>query len=213
MTDDRILELRDVTKSFRGRPVLTGVSLAVDRGSVHAIRGHNGSGKSVLLRLMCRILRPDEGTVTIAPAFLPRGRTYPDSFGVIIDRPGYIPGETGLRNLEILASIRGRVGREQIVGYLERLGLDPATPQPMKSYSQGMVQKIGLVQAVMEDQQVLLLDEPFTALDDASRAAAKDLLRELVAAGRTLVFTTHDSDDVLEMGAVEHRIDGGRMKE
>ncbi len=209
MTDRPLIDVQGVTKTLRRRRVLDGVSLTIRRGGIYAIQGANGSGKSVLLRVMTRLMRPDEGQVLIADDFLPPGRSYPDRFGILIDRPGFVGNQTGLENLQALARIQGRVGDAEILDWMDRLGLDPGLPQKMKAYSQGMIQKVGLIQAVMEEQQVLILDEPFTALDEDTVAEVYEILLELVAAGRTLVFTTHDRDHVQALGAERYlMVDG-----
>lgn len=213
MTGSVVIDVQSAAKTFRGRMVLRGADLTVERNGVYAILGPNGSGKSVLLRLMSLLLRPDSGSVEIADEYLPRGRTFPDRFGILIDRPGYIPGLTGLENLEALARIQRRVDRDDICVWMRRFGLDPALPQRMKAYSQGMIQKVGLIQALMEDQEVLLLDEPFTALDELSVETVTAALRELIGAGRTVVFTTHDKSHITELNAEPyHLIDGAVVR-
>lgn len=203
-----VVRLTDVSKSFKGMTVLKDVNLAVEPGECVAIEGPNGSGKSVLLRLMCGLMRPDTGSVTFDPTFLPPGRTLPDSFGVIIDRPGYIAHLTGFENLQELARIRRVIGDDEIEDALVRVGLSPDIRQSVGRYSMGMKQKLGLAQAIMEDQRVLLLDEPFNALDASSVEAVRALLAELLAEGRTLVFTSHNAADIEALAGRRLRIDG-----
>jgi ABC-2 type transport system ATP-binding protein len=188
-----------VTKRFRGNAVLDGVDLEVMQGERLAINGPNGSGKSVLLRLMCRMLLPDSGTISIDSRYQSPGTSFPQGFGIIIDRPGFQSLRTGLENLRDLANIRRRIGLDKIKQAMEDVGLDPGLPQRVGQYSLGMKQKLGLAQAIMEDQQLLLLDEPFNALDEASVSRVRQLLLRLSAEGRTIVFCSHNSDDVTEL--------------
>lgn len=125
----RVLALEGVSKSFRGVPLLTSVDLELLEGECLALSGPNGSGKSVLFRLACRLAVPDAGRVAISPKYLHPKRTFPQSFGVIIDRPGYVASRTGLDNLLELASIRSIVGEQEVREAMGMVGLDPETPQ------------------------------------------------------------------------------------
>ncbi|MDR0959613.1 MAG: ABC transporter ATP-binding protein [Propionibacteriaceae bacterium] len=185
-----------VSKSFRRIPVLQDVNLSVRQGDCLAITGPNGSGKSVLFKLMCRFVVPDTGHISIDPAYLSPKGTFPVGFGVIIDRPGYIASRTGMDNLRELAAIRRVIGDDEIADAMERVGLDPETSQPVGKYSLGMKQKLALAQAFMEHQPVLLLDEPFNGLDESSVALVRELLQGFLDEGRTIVFTSHNPEDV-----------------
>ena len=191
-----VVQIRGVSKAYRGRTLFSEVHLDIAEGQIHAIEGPNGSGKSVLFKLMCGFVKPDEGTVSIAPRFLDKGGSFPDHFGVIIDRPGYVGGLTGVQNLMRLAEIRGRIGRADVEESMRRVGLDPSARQKVRNYSLGMKQKLALVQAFMEGQHVLVLDEPFNALDAESVELVRSLLIQFREEGRTVVFTSHNSADV-----------------
>lgn len=201
-----VVSLRKVEKRFGGRTVIAGVDLDVERGRTYALVGPNGCGKSVLLKLMCGLLEPSSGTVTIDPQYLDRGRTYPDRFGAMIDGPAYLPDRTGFQNLLDLARIRKRIDEDGVRDVLNEIGLDPASRTKAKAFSLGMKQRLGLAQAFMEDPEVLLLDEPFNALDQPSVERLTELIRERQARGVTIVFTSHYrihvdelSDEVLEI--------------
>ncbi|WP_124040309.1 ATP-binding cassette domain-containing protein [Neoactinobaculum massilliense] len=200
-----IISLRGVEKSFHGRPVFTDVNLDVEEGTAVALQGENGSGKSVLLKIMCGFVAPDAGTVTIDPRYLSKGRTFSEGFGVLIDRPGYIPLLSGLDNLMSLARIRNKIDERKVRATLELVGLDPDLPQKTRYYSLGMKQRLGIAQAIMEDQPILLLDEPFNALDVDTVAEFRSLFRRLVDSGRTLVLTSHNQDDINAVADVAYR--------
>ncbi len=207
----RVLALEGVSKSFRGVPLLTSVDLELLEGECLALSGPNGSGKSVLFRLACRLAVPDAGRVAISPKYLHPKRTFPQSFGVIIDRPGYVASRTGLDNLLELASIRSIVGEQEVREAMGMVGLDPETPQAVGRYSLGMKQKLALAQAFMEGQQVLLLDEPFNALDEKSVVRTRDILRRFLNEGRTIMFASHNADDVAALSTRHVRIQDGRV--
>lgn len=207
-----VISLRGVEKSYHGRALFTDVDLDVHEGSAVGVLGENGSGKSVLLKIMTCFVRPDAGTVVIDDRHLSKGRTFPEGFGVLIDRPGYVPSLTGVQNLLSLARIRRVVDERQVRATMERVGLDPDLPQKVHHYSLGMKQRLGLAQAIMEDQPVMVLDEPFNALDEETVVEMRSLLRGLVDDGRTLVMTSHQRDDIDAICDVTYRIRRGRLE-
>ncbi|MEO8527990.1 MAG: ABC transporter ATP-binding protein [Pseudolysinimonas sp.] len=199
--------LSDVSKTFKGRRVLRDVTLAIEAGRSYAITGPNGSGKSVLLKLMCKLLLPSSGRVVIDPKYLSASRTFPDRFGVSIDGPAYLPGLTGEDNLRELARIRNRVGDVEIGATMDDFGLERGRKTKVRAYSMGMKQKLSLIQAVMERPDVLILDEPFNALDTSSRARATSVLRGHLKGGGTLVFTSHYESEVSDLADEVYSID------
>jgi ABC-2 type transport system ATP-binding protein len=201
-----LIKLSAVSKSFRGTPIFENINASFEEGRIYGIQGHNGSGKSVLFKLMCRFIQPDSGTVSIDQRFLSSKQDFPQSFGIIIDRPGYLPSRTGIDNLRALARIRNVIGDPEIQAAMSRVGLSPVTPQKVKNYSLGMKQKLALAQAIMEDQQVLILDEPFNGLDVDSVERVRDLLREYHSEGRTIIFTSHNVEDMEELAQHRFRI-------
>lgn len=206
-----VIQLQDIGKKFRGRAVLEGVDLTVEPGACVAVQGPNGSGKSVLFKIICGFLRPDSGTVSIDPRYLSPRRTFPQEFGVIIDRPGYLAHRTGRENLQALAAIRRRIGDQEIDGAMELVGLDPHLSQRVGHYSLGMKQKLALAQAFMEGQRVLLLDEPFNGLDESSVERVSTLLESFLDQGRTVVFTSHQQADVDRLARQRYRLDAARL--
>lgn len=191
-----IISVDKVSKSFGANRILDNPSAHFERSQITAITGPNGSGKSVLFRLICGFTRADEGHITIAPEFMSANNRFPEQFGILIDGPGYLPFTTGYGTLERLARIRGVAGRSEIVAAMEAVGLDPNAKQRVRNYSLGMKQKLGIAQAIMENQQVLLLDEPFNGLDRESTARVRELLLEAKSAGKTVIFTSHIREDV-----------------
>jgi ABC-2 type transport system ATP-binding protein len=191
-----VVQLENVTKSFKGTTLFENLNATFESGKIYGIVGHNGSGKSVLFKMICGFMSPDAGDVTIDPAFLSKNRTFPESFGVVIDRPGYLPQKNGLDNLRELARIRGVIGDEEIKRAMEIVGLSSNARQSVKNYSLGMKQKLALAQAIMEEPQVLLLDEPFNALDIDSVTLIRSLLLRFRGEGRTTIFTSHNREDM-----------------
>lgn len=191
-----VIAIRNLSKQFHGNILFQDLSWDIEEGRTYGLVGPNGSGKSVLFKMICGFMRPDAGTIDINPAFMSARRTFPEDFGIIIDGPAYLPNETGLENLRRLASIRKKIDLQQVRQALLDIGLSPDSKQVVRKYSLGMKQKLSLAQAFMEKPAVLLLDEPFNALDEASVINVKNIIREHQRAGATIVFTSHNRDDI-----------------
>ena len=198
-----IISLKQVSKSFSGRRVLSGISLNVEKGSTVGIVGTNGSGKSVLFNLICGFLIPDRGQVCVRGQILGKGRDFPENMGVLINSPGFIGLNTGLQNLRYLAGIRGVAGDKEIRSAMQKVGLDPEDKTKVEHYSLGMKQKLGIAQAI--------LDEPFNALDYKTCNDIKEIIRILQAEGRTILMTSHNYDDLETLCTHIYAIDEGKL--
>ena len=206
-----IISLKQVSKSFSGRRVLSGISLNVEKGRTVGIVGTNGSGKSVLFNLICGFLIPDRGQVCVRGQVLGKGRDFPENMGVLINSPGFIGLNTGLQNLRYLAGIRGVAGDKEIRSAMQKVGLDPEDKTKVEHYSLGMKQKLGIAQAIMENQDILILDEPFNALDYKTCNDIKEIIRILQAEGRTIFMTSHNYDDLETLCTHIYAIDEGKL--
>ena len=163
---DPYIEIKNVSKRFGHKRVLEEVSLSVERGQTIGLIGANGSGKSVLFKILCGFVKPDQGSVYVRGAQLGKnGRDFPEDLGVFINSPGFIGIYSGFKNLKLLADIQGKIGEEEIKAAMSKVGLDQKDKTKVEHYSLGMKQKLGLAQAIMEGQDILVLDEPFNALD------------------------------------------------
>lgn len=206
-----IIELKQVSKSFSQRPILKDISLSVESGNTVGIVGSNGSGKSVLFQTICGFLTPDRGTVQIRGEVLGKGRDFPDNIGVLINSPGFISLNTGLQNLRYLAGIQGVIGERQIRTAMQKVGLDPEDKTKVEHYSLGMKQKLGLAQAIMEGQDILILDEPFNALDYKTHNDVKEIIRILQAEGKTIMLTSHNYEDLETLCNKIYVLDDGNL--
>ncbi|MGG1218215.1 ATP-binding cassette domain-containing protein [Priestia endophytica] len=191
-----IISINNVTKGFKQNILLENVNLDIDKGKIYGIVGPNGSGKSILFKMICGFIFPDKGNIFINGAETGKKNRFPENFGVIIERPGYIANKTGFQNLKELSLIRGVINDKQIAETMELVGLDPNSNQKVKDFSLGMKQKLAICQAIMEEQQVLILDEPFNALDIDSVKKIRDLLLKFKDEGRTILLTSHNQEDI-----------------
>lgn len=212
------IEVRQVTKRIRGVTILDDVSLDVPDGSVVAIAGPNGSGKTMLMRIIAGLMAVDEGSVVVDGAIIGVDRVFPKSIGLLIESPQFLGAYTGRMNLRFLASIRDRIGEEAIDKVLEEVGLQKDDKRPFRKYSLGMKQRLGLAAAVMESPSALLLDEPSNALDSDGVGMLRKLIREESERGAAILWACHDrelveslSDEVYYLA--EGRIEGHEMLE
>lgn len=191
-----LIRLSNVSKSFKGMNLFSNINVTFEKGKTYGIMGPNGSGKSVLFKMICGFMNPDDGEIFIDPQFKKDNNDFPENFGIIIDRPGYIGNKTGLENLKSLASIKGEISEKQIYNSMEVVGLDPHIKQKMRNYSLGMKQKVAIAQSFMENQSVLILDEPFNALDADSVKKIRNLLLRFKEEGKTIILTSHNQEDL-----------------
>ena len=190
------VKLSNVTKSFRKERVLRGITHSFEQGKIHGIMGFNGSGKTVMFKCICGFLRPDSGAVIVQGRQIGKDGDFPQSVGMIIESPGFLPHISGFANLKRLAAIRNRVTDEQIRESMARVGLDPFSKKKVGQYSLGMRERLGIAQAIMEDPGLLVLDEPFNGLDKRGAQDVCDLLDELRGRGRTILIAAHNMMEI-----------------
>ena len=207
------VQLCQVTKCFGEDLVLKEVNLILNCGQVYGIVGNNGSGKTVLMKCICGFLPTSTGTIHVFGKQIGRDVDFPDSLGVIIETPGFLTQYTGVKNLEILADMRGQITKADVRLVLRKVGLDPDMKKPVGKYSLGMRQRLGIAQAIMEDPGFLILDEPFNGLDKHGVAEIRRLLLELKAAGKTILLASHNEEDIRILCDHVYEMDGGVLKE
>ena len=191
-----IINAQDIHKHFGDKQVLDGLDFQLPAGQIYAICGRNGSGKSVFLRILTGLMFPTSGQVTIFGQRIGPDVEFPSHTGALIDHPGFLLNESGWRNLVLLAKISGKVTLEKIDETMRFVGLDPRDRNPFKTYSVGMRQRLGLAQAIMEDPELLILDEPTAGLDFDGQREIYEYLIELRKQGKTILITSHSQGEI-----------------
>lgn len=191
-----VVRLEDYCKSFKSAEVLKNINLTLERGKVIGLKGKNGSGKTMLMRAISGLILPTSGKVYINDKELGRHISFPPSIGILIENPSFISNYTGFKNLKILASIQNRISDDEIRDAIRKVGLDPDDKRTFKKYSLGMKQRLGIAAAIMERPDIVILDEPINALDEAGAGLIKGLLDELKANGSLIIIACHDTEEL-----------------
>lgn len=209
---EAMIRVTNLKKSFGDEEVLKGITCEFEKGKTHAVVGNNGSGKSVFFKCICGFIEPTEGKIVVDGKVIGKDVDFPESLGLIIERPGFLPGLSGFKNLKLLADIRGNISNEQIKETISRVGLDPVSKKSVGKYSMGMKQRLGIAQAIMENPGVLILDEPFNGLDKEGVREIRELIMELKESEKTIFLTSHNNEDIKVLADVVWEMDGGRLQ-
>lgn len=208
---DAIIDVQHVSKSFGVEQVLKDICRSFEIGKIHGIVGNNGSGKTVLMKCICGFLRPDSGKIYVNYKEVGKDMDFPDDLGIIIETPGFLPNISGFKNLQLLASLKKKASDAVIRDAIMKVGLDPYMKKPVGKYSLGMRQRLGLAQALMEDPQLLILDEPLNGLDKHGAAHIRELIKSLRDEGKTVLLASHNQMDIDELCDTVCEMDGGVM--
>ncbi len=199
----------NLVKRYKDITVLQEVSVAFEANRIHGLIGRNGSGKSVLLKCICGLISPTSGRVTVNGKPVRKDGRYPVNLGAIIESPGFLPYYSGYGNLKKLASIRGRATPQHIRQAMAQVGLDPDNRKWVSKYSSGMKQRLGIAQAIMEDPQLIILDEPMNNLDLDGVEEMRALFKTLRDKGKTILLTSHNMQDIDALCDTVHEMRSG----
>lgn len=206
---DYVVEIKHVTKRFKETTALKQVSLSVEKGAIYGIIGRNGSGKTVLFKCICGLLAVSEGEITVLGQTIGDGLRVPKGVGAVIETPGFLPNASGYRNLFYLASLSGKPDRQKIRDVIAMVGLDPDSRKHVGKYSMGMRQRLGLAQAIMDDPELLILDEPMNGLDNQGTKQMRQLLIDFRSQGKTIILASHSQEDISTLCDVVYQMDAG----
>lgn len=210
--NETVVHVKNVTVRMKNQVVLERINLQLDKGKIYGIIGRNGSGKTMLLRVLCGLVRPSEGEVWVLGREISRPGAFPDEVGAVIETPGFLPQYSGLKNLKLLASLRNRIDEDDIREAIRLVGLDPENKKPVRTYSLGMRQRLGLAQAIMEKPRLLLLDEPSNGLDQEGVRDLHILLRNLRSKGVTILLTSHSREEIETLCDAVYYMERGRLE-
>lgn len=195
MNDRRIL-FKNVSKTIDDQMILKDINLEIPKQGIYGIVGRNGSGKTVLIKCLCGFMPVTEGEIWVGEKQVGRDVEFIEDTGFIIETPGFLPRESGFRNLRYLASIRNVVGKERIRECITMVGLDPDDKKWVGKYSLGMRQRLGIAQAIMENPSLIILDEPMNGLDNHGVEEIRKLLLGLKEEGKLILIISHNHEDI-----------------
>ena len=201
--------LENICVNLSRREILKNVSAQFDDGYIHGIIGNNGSGKSVMFKTICGFIKPASGRVTFNGVNYTAMRKFPPRIGLLIESPGMLPECSGYENLMRLASIRGQIARKEVCSAITLVGLEPGDKRSVGKYSLGMKQRLGIAQAIMENPDILLLDEPMNGLDKSGASDMRELFKSLRGQGKTILLASHNPLDIEELCDTVYEMDGG----
>ena len=210
-----LVTIKKLSKYYGDVEVLHDINLTMKSGSIVGFVGRNGSGKTMLMKHICGLVRPTEGEIWVCGKKLEKRGEIPENIGAIIENPGFLPEYSGFQNLKLLAMIQGKIKDQQIRDTLKLVGLEGAGKKHVGKYSLGMKQRLGIAQAIMEDPDILLLDEPMNGLDNEGVEEIRKLLISLKEKGKLIIIASHTREDIdllcdevyrMEKGCIESMI-------
>jgi ABC-2 type transport system ATP-binding protein len=206
-----VIEVINLYKKFGETTVLNGISISFEKGKIHGLIGRNGSGKTMLLKCICGFVPPTSGVIRVNGQQIGKDCDVPDNVGIIIEAPGFLPNYDGFTNLKFLAVIKNKISKEHVREVIKKVGLDPTSKKHVGKYSLGMRQRLGLAQALMENPEVLILDEPMNGLDNQGVNDMRNLLLELKEEGKTILIASHGKEDIEILCDTVHELDHGKI--
>lgn len=207
------LEIKNLSKKFGENIILEDVNLTLNSGKIYGFVGRNGSGKSVLLKMICGFYPPTEGSILLDGVNYSEKNEFPVNTRVLIEKPKFLPDLTGYENLELLASIQNKIGKKEIDEVMEKLNLVKEKDKKYSKYSLGTKQKLGIAQVLMEDPSLIILDEPFNGVENETASKIRKLLIEEKKKDKIILIASHIKEDIEKLADVTYEVDGGKVKQ
>lgn len=206
-----MIQVQEVSLTIKKRRILSDITLSLREGNIYGLVGNNGCGKTMLMRCICGFVKPTSGTVTVDDKMIGKNMDYLREAGIILETPGFISHYSGFRNLKLLAGISSKPDKKKIKDSMRLCGLNPDLKLPVRKYSLGMRQRLGIAQAIMEDQRILILDEPMNGLDRYGVEDIRKLLLALKEEGRLILLTSHNMTDIEMLCDEVYEMDNGKL--
>lgn len=210
--DNEIIVFNNYKKRYNKKLVLNNVNLIFEKGKTYGIIGRNGSGKTLLLKAISGLINPSDGYVKVDGKTIGKDIDFPENLGILIENPGFLRNKSGFENLHILANIRDIISIDKIKATMKFVGLDPEDKKAVKKYSLGMKQRLGIAQAIMENPQILLLDEPMNSLDKSGVEDIRNYILELKKKNITIILTSHNLEDINILCDEAYEMDNGSIE-
>lgn len=207
-----MINIKKLNLTLQKNKILTDVSAGFERGKIHGLIGRNGSGKTMLMKCICGFVKPTSGEIYVVGKRIGKDCDFPENTGIIIETPGFIPYYSGLKNLKLLANLRGKISKADIRKTMQQVGLDPDLKRHVRKYSLGMRQRLGLAQAIMESPELLVLDEPMNGLDKDGVRDMRQYLLDLKGQGKTILIASHSAEDIGVLCDTVCEMDKGKLK-
>lgn len=205
------IEIKNLTKIIHKNTVLEDISIKMSSGKIYGFQGINGSGKTMLMRLIIGLIHPTKGSIEVNGKILSKDMEFPESIGFLLENPAFLDGYSGFDNLKMLTKIQNNLSDEEIKGWLERVNLAEAGKKKYKKYSLGMKQRLGIVAAVMEKPDIIILDEPTNALDTSGIEMVSKLIKEAKASGSLVIISCHDTDLLINLSDEIFKLENGHI--
>ena len=206
------ISVKDVSREMKSNIILNNINLEFESGKIYGLCGHNGAGKTMLLRAIAGLIQIDHGEIMIDEKILHKDIDYPPEMGLIIEAPTFFKYYTGMENLQYLAEIRNKISQNDITEALKRVRLDPNDRRTVAKYSLGMKQRLAIAQAIMEKPQLILLDEPTNALDPDAVIQFKKMMEEEKRRNACIIIATHNHQDIDELFDEKIYLNSGRVE-
>lgn len=206
-----ILEVKNISKKFKDVEILKKVNIKFEGGKIYGIIGRNGSGKSVFLKILCGFYQPTTGNVLYDGIDIVKNDIFPPNTRALIEKPHFLPDLTGLENLKLIASIQKKIGIEEIEKYLKLLNMFDEKDKKFSKYSLGTKQKLGLVQVLMEDPEVIILDEPLNGIENKTAKKFREIMKKEKNKGKIIIIASHIKEDIEELADEIYEVDDGNF--
>ncbi len=203
------LEIKNLSKKFKDVYVLKDINLTFESGKIYGFTGRNGSGKSVLLKIICGFYTPTSGEVLLDNYNYILNNDFPKSTRCLIEKPNFLPDLTGYENLKLLASIENKIGDKEILDTIEKLNLKEEINKKYSKYSLGTKQKLGIAQVLMEDPKLIVLDEPLNGIENDTAKEVRKILNEEKKKDKIIIVASHIKEDIDTLADVVYNIDNG----
>lgn len=206
------IEIKNLSKNFKKVNILNSINLTLESGTIYGLIGRNGTGKSVFLKTLCGFYYPSSGEILFDGKNYSANNLYPDNLRALIEKPSFMPNLTGYENLELLASIQNKIGKSEIEETLKKVNLFEEKDKKYSKYSLGMKQKLGIAQVLMENPEIIILDEPFNAIEEETVNKIKNILLEEKSKGKLIILSSHIKDDINSLADIILTMNNGTIE-